>query len=196
MATLPKVFTTPEQYLELERQAEHKSEYYAGEVIAMSGASFGHNVLATNLSATLHQQLRRTKCAVMQSDMRVMAEAGRTCVYPDVAVVCGPPRFVDQHPDTLLNPAFVTEILSPTTERRDRGFKSEYYRRIESLRQYLLVSQDRVHIELYTRTTDGKWVLTEANTRGDVIELDSIGCRVTLADLYEKLEFEESPAAE
>jgi Uma2 family endonuclease len=194
MATLPKPFITPEQYLEMERQAEYKSEYYAGEVIAMSGASRAHNLLATRLIGELDRQIRGRRCEVYPSDMRV-GIGKHLYLYPDVSAVCGEPRLADKQFDTLLNPAFVAEVLSPTTERLDRGYKSESYRRLESLRQYLLVSQDRVHVELYTRTTDGKWVLTESNAREDVIELDSIGCRVALADLYEKLEFEESPAA-
>ena len=188
MSTQPKPFLTPEQYLEIERQAEFKSEYYQGEMFAMAGASRAHDLLAGNLFAAIHQQLRRRPCQIHSSDMRVRVSATGLYTYPDVSVVCGEPRFADKDVDTLLNPTFVAEILSPSTEGFDRGRKFEHYRSIESLAEYLLVAQDRVHVELYTRQTDGRWVLSEASRLEDTLEVPAIGCRLSLADLYEKVD--------
>ena len=148
MSTQPKSFLTPEQYLEIERQAASKSEYWQGEMFAMAGASREHNLLAGNLYVSLHQQLRRRPCEVYQSDMRVWIPATGLYTYPDVVAVCGEPRFTDDHVDTLVNPTFVAEILSPTTEAYDRGRKFEHYRKVESLQEYLLVAQEigRAHV--------------------------------------------------
>ena len=188
MSTQPKTFLTEEEYLELERQAEHKSEYYRGEMFAMAGASLAHNMLAMNLAALLHPQLRPGPCRVVGSDMRVRVSATGLYTYLDVSVVCGQPQLADQHADTLLNPALIAEVLSPSTEGYDRGRKFEHYRSIESLAEYLLVAQDRVHVDLYTRQPDGHWVLSEASRLEDTLELKSIGCHLALTDLYEKVD--------
>ena len=188
MSTQPKTYLTEEEYLELERRAEFKSEYYQGEMFAMAGASLPHNVLAMNLAGLLHAQLRRRPCQVYPSDLRVRVGASGLYTYPDVSVVCGPPQLADQHADTLLNPTFIAEVLSPATEGYDRGRKFEHYRTIASLAEYLLVAQDRVHVDLYTRQQDGRWVLSEASRLDDTLELPSIECRLALADLYEKVD--------
>ena len=188
MSTQPKTFLTPEQYLEIEREAEFKSEYYQGEMFAMAGAAEAHNVLVANLVASLHHQFRSGPCRVYPSDMRVGVHATGLYTYPDVVVACGERRFLDGRRDTLLNPSLLIEVLSPSTEAYDRGKKFEHYRSIESLREYLLVASDRVHADLYTRQPDGRWLLTSADRLEDSLDLQSIGCRLALADLYEKVD--------
>jgi Uma2 family endonuclease len=189
------MFLTPEQYLEIERAAEYKSEYFNGEMFAMAGAARVHNLLVSSVVRDLNQQLRKRPCEAYPSDMRVRVSATGLYTYPDAIVVCGQPIFSDQRQDTLLNPTVIVEVLSPSTEAYDRGRKFEHYRTIESLRQYLLISSDRVHADLFT-LLDGRWVLTSADGSQDALELESIGCRLRLADLYEKVEFEpEAPAA-
>ncbi len=188
MASQPKTFLTPEEYLEIERRAEYKSEYFQGEMFAMAGASLVHNILVSHLVRDLGQQLRRGPCQVLPSDMRVHVSAAGLYTYPDVSVVCGPPQLADEHSDILLNPSFIAEVLSPSTEGYDRGRKFEQYRAIASLAEYLLVAQDRVHVELFTRQADGRWVLSEASGLEATLELPSIGCRLSLADLYEKVD--------
>ncbi len=188
MSTLPKPFLTPEQYLEIERQADFKSEYLGGEMFAMAGATEEHNVLSVTLSALLYLQLRRRKCRVFSTDMRVRVSVTGLYTYPDVIVVCGERRFADDQSDTLLNPTFVAEVLSPSTEAYDRGRKFEHYRALESLADYLLVTQDRIHADHYTRQPDGRWVLSEASRLEDVVDLPAIGCRLALADLYENVD--------
>jgi Uma2 family endonuclease len=186
VSTNPKTLVSEAEYLARERKAESKSEYYQGEIFAMSGASRRHNVLAGNLYAALHQQLRKRPCEVYPSDMRVRVSATGLYTYPDVSVVCSEPGFVDDELDTLLNPVFLAEILSPSTEGYDRGRKSEHYRQIVSLAEYLLVAQDRIHVDLYTRQPDGIWTLKEAGRLEDTIELRSIECTVAVAELYER----------
>jgi len=188
VSTQPKTFLTPEEYLELERKAEIKSEYYRGETFAMSGASREHNTLGVNLVSSLHQQLRGKPCEAYKSDMRVKVSPTGLYTYPDVIVVCGEPRFEDAAVDTLLNPAFIAEVLSPSTEAYDRGRKFEQYQAVASLQEYLLVAQDRMHVDLFTRQPDGTWLLRGFTRAEDTIELASIECRVTLGELYEKVE--------
>jgi Uma2 family endonuclease len=196
MSTQPKTRLTPEQHLEIERRAEYKSEYYNGEMFALStgwrshDVRRSHSVIAVHVATQLDNQLRRRPCEVYPSDMRVRVSATGLYTYPDVVVVCAPPQFLDEVTDTLLNPTLLVEVLSPSTEAYDRGRKFEHYRRIESLRQYLLVAADRVQADLFTRQPDGQWLLTSKSSLDDEMVLDSIDCRLKLADIYEKVELE------
>ena len=193
MSTLQKTFLTPEQYLEIERKAEFKSEYYQGEMFAMAGAGWAHNRIVWNLVAEFRQQLRDRPCLGTPSDMRVRVSPTGLYTYPDVTIVCGEPQFLDERRDTLLNPNLIVEVLSPSTEAYDRGRKFEHYCSVESLSQYLLVSSERVRAELFTRQPEGGWLLTAAGQLEDSLDLQSVGCRLTLADLYEKVDLTASP---
>jgi Uma2 family endonuclease len=190
MSSLPKSYLTEEQYLEIERKAEFKSEYYRGEMFAMSGAQRAHVSIAGNVFASLHQQLRRRPCQVYSSDMRVGVKPAGLYTYPDVSVVCGEAKFRDAEVDTLLNPTVIVEVLSKSTESFDRGKKFRMYRELESLAEYVLISSLEVGAEVWTRRADGAWVVTSQETPEDSIELKSIDCRLTLADIYEKTEFQ------
>ncbi len=194
MSTLPKTYLTPEQYLEIERKAEFKSEYYQGEMFAMSGAREGHNLIVWNLAAELHRQLRAKPCRAYINDMRVRVNATGLYTYPDVAAVCGEPQFLDDTRDTLLNPSLIVEVLSPSTEAYDRGRKFEHYRSVESVSEYLMLASERVSAELYTRQPDGRWLLTAAAHMEDSLDLQSVGAHLSLADLYEKVDLT-APAA-
>jgi Uma2 family endonuclease len=147
-----------------------------------------HNLIQGNLYAELHRQLRQRACRLYTSDMRVRVNASGLYTYPDATALCGEPQFLDDVRDTLLNPNLIAEVLSPSTEAYDRGRKFEHYRTIESLREYLLVSTERVSAELFTRQADGRWLLSAATKMEDVLDLQSIGCRVALADLYEDVD--------
>lgn len=182
---------TPEEYLALERQADSKSEYYAGAIFAMAGASRRHNLIVGNVFASLHGQLRKRPCSVFPSDMRVKVSATGLYTYPDVSVVCGQPRFDDQYQDTLLNPTLIVEVLSKTTAGYDHGEKFEHYRKLELFEEYLLISQERCYIEHFVRQTDNRWLLSEYEQLQDVIELPTIACCLALADVYEKIEISE-----
>jgi Uma2 family endonuclease len=201
MSTLSKTFLTEEQYLEIERKAELKSEYFEGEMFAMSGASLAHVLLVSNIIFGLRLQLRSSPCKVLSNDLRVRVGKTGLYTYPDVVGFCGKPILLDSHQDTLLNPTLLVEVLSPSTEKYDRGRKFEHYQAIDSLKEYLLVSSERVRAELYTRQPDDRWLLTVANTLEASLDLQSIGCRLSLTDLYENVELQpdsspESPQAE
>jgi Uma2 family endonuclease len=188
MASQPRTFLTPEQYLAIERAAEYKSEYYAGEMFAMSGAREAHNLIQGNLYVELRRQLRQRACRFYTSDMRVRVNASGLYTYPDATALCGEPLFLDDVRDTLLNPHLIVEILSPSTEAYDRGRKFGHYRTVESLREYLLISAERVSAELFIRQADGRWLLSAATQMEEVLDLQSIGCRIALADLYEDVD--------
>ena len=189
MSTQPTPFLTPERYLEIERVADFKSEYFDGEMFAMAGARLAHNLIVTNAVRELGNQFRQRPCQVYASEMRVRVSATGLYTYPDIIGVCGEPQFVDRQQDTLLNPSLLAEVLSPSTEAYDRGRKFDHYKTVESLREYLLIATDRVHIDLYTQQTDGRWLLTSAGSLEETVTLESVGAVLTLAALYEKLEF-------
>jgi Uma2 family endonuclease len=190
---MPKPLLTPEQYLAIEREAEYKSEYCDGQMFAMAVADETHNLLVENLVTGLHNQFRSRPCRVYSSQMRVLVRATGLYTYPDVVVVCGERQFLDEQRDTLLNPSLLVEVLSPTTEAYDRGRKFESYQSIESLVEYLLVASDRAHVDQYTRRPDGRWLLTSADRLEDSLDLQSVGCRLALADLYEKVDLPGEP---
>src|SRR4051794_3010020 len=166
---------TPEEYLALEREAEYKSEYIDGQIVAMIGASMGHNQITFNIAGLLFQQLRGTPCRAFSCDMRVHVKKGQREIYtyPDVVIVCGTPELVDGELDTLRNPTAIMEVLSPSTEKYDRGEKFKRYRTVPSLQEYLLIAQDTPFVEHYVRQGE-QWLLTEISRIGDVIRLRSI----------------------
>ena len=187
MAAEPR-FTTPEDYLHIERKAATKSEYLDGYVYAMAGASVNHNLLQMSVGATLYPQLRRRGCWVFPSDMRVKIPASNSYLYPDLTIVCGSPQLEDDRSDTLLNPTVIIEILSPSTAMHDRTDKFARCRRIPTLREYLLVAQDAPQIEHFIRQQDDdQWLWSIAETREATITLPSVGCTIALADIYADL---------
>jgi len=189
MSTLPKPRVTPEEYLDIERKAEFKSEYYQGEMFAMAGAREGHNLIVLNLGGELRQLLRARPCRAYVNDMRVQVDPRALYTYPDAVVVRREPRFLDERRDTLLNPTVIVEVLSKSTEAYDRGEKFEYYRSLQSLSDYLLIGSERISAELFTRQPDCRWLLTTAGKLDESIEISSISCTLRLADIYEKVEF-------
>ena len=192
MSAVPKSKLTPEEYLEGERSAETRSEYYAGEVFAMAGASREHTLIAANVLAGIHRQFAGRPCEVYQSDMRVKVSATGLYTYPDVVAICGEARFEDGEHDTLANPLVLVEVLSESTEGYDRGTKSEHYRRIESLREYVLIAQDKVHVEHFVRQPDNTWLLRETEEPNDTLTLPAIQCELTVAEIYDKVEMAEA----
>ncbi|PIE44170.1 MAG: hypothetical protein CSA50_01800 [Gammaproteobacteria bacterium] len=177
----------PATYLKQERKATEKSEYLNGHVYAMAGASREHNQLVFNLAGLLHAQLRGSPCSAFVNDMRVRSDTTESYFYPDLTVVCSDAEFEDDEMDTLLNPVLIIEVLSPSTEGYDRGAKFAHYRRIESLHEYVLITQDRYSIERYVRNDGGLWTLSEVSTLDAAIELTTIGCRLQLNEVYEKV---------
>lgn len=181
-------YTTSEAYLASERRAKYKSEYINGEVLAMSGASRAHNIITVDITTELNIQLRPRGCEIYSGDMRVRTSRTGSYFYPDVVVVCERPRFEDNVFDTLLNPILVIEVLSPSTEVYNRGEKFAHYQELTSLREYLLVSQDRIHVEHF-RLIDTQWVGKAFHTSEDVLMLDAIECKLPLRDIYTRITF-------
>ena len=186
MAYLPaQTLFTAEEYITQERKAFHKSEYLDGQIFAMSGASRAHSLITSNISNRLYNQLVGSDCEVHSSDMRVQPSP-IAYFYPDVVVACGEPRFEDDVFDTLLNPVVIVEVLSPSTAAYDRAEKFEHYQQLASLRDYILVSQHRFCVEHYRRQ-DQHWEHTEFCAPEDVMSLISIGCKISLRDIYTRV---------
>lgn len=192
MSSLPKHRMTPEEYLKYERAAEYKSEFYDGEVFAMAGASRNHNLVVANVVAELRTHLKKRPCQVYPSDMRVKVLESGLYTYPDVVVVCDEPKFEDNEFDTLLNPTLVVEVLSKSTAAYDRGAKAESYRSLLSIKDYLIVAQDRCHIEHYARRPDGQWFFSEWKQTENVIPLASFEFELAVAEIYDKVAFPET----
>lgn len=184
MSSIPNVYLSPEEYLALEREAEYKSEYVDGEVFAMAGGSERHNLIVANIIAGLHGQLFGSACRVYPSDLKVRARKPRFFFYPDVSVVCGETRFHDKHKDVVLNPVVIFEVLSDATAAYDRGKKFQDYQQLNTLAEYVLVSQDDVLVEHYVRQENGSWIYTKLSGLDASLVLPSIKCQLELSFIY------------
>jgi len=188
MASNPITKVTAEEYLALDRAAELRSEFLDGEIIAMSGGSMRHSELGANLIGELRAALKKTECRTLTSDFRVRVSPS-IYTYPDVTIVCGTPMLADDREDILLNPTVIFEVLSPSTEYYDRIVKFQHYRGIESLQDYILVAQDQIRIEQYSRGKASTWTIRDYLHADDVLAIPSIGVSVPLAAIYERIEF-------
>jgi Uma2 family endonuclease len=178
---------TEEQYLAIDRAAEIRSEFLDGEMIAMSGGSLRHSGLKVNLIGELFAALRDGDCRAYNSDFRVRVSK-RMYAYPDISVVCGKALLADERQDILLNPAVIFEVLSPSTEKYDRGVKFLNYRTIESLQDYILVSQDTILVEHYTRGEANTWTLRDHQALEQELKIASIGVSLPLSRIYDRVE--------
>jgi Uma2 family endonuclease len=182
---------TPEQYLELERAAiDVRSEYYNGRMYAMSGGTHTHAIVIGNLARRLGNALEKGPCVVTTSDMRIRVNKTGLYTYPDIVVVCDPPQYGDGRHDTVLNPALIVEVLSPSTEAYDRGFKFAQYRALESLQEYALVSQSEPRVEVFRRQPSGDWLLSEATGMEATLRFNSVNCSIAVKDIYDKVTFD------
>jgi Uma2 family endonuclease len=191
MSAAPTMKLTPAEYLAIERKAEFKSEFYAGEMFAMAGASRQHSRARINLSGELHGQLKGSSCEIYDQDMRLRVSPTGLYTYPDLAIVCGKAEFEDKELDILLNPRLIIEVLSDSTEKYDRGEKARHYKRIASLQEYVLVSQREALVERMVRQDDGSWKVTEFAGTDATLEFTSIPAKVALAEIYRGVEFPE-----
>ncbi len=189
MASNPKTYFTPEEYLELERQAEYKSEYYKGEIFAMAGASPRHNLLTANIVGELRAKLKGKPGAVVSADLLVKTSKTGLHTYPDVVVVCGKPTLDEKEKRILLNPTIIVEVLSQSTKDYDRGGKFEAYREIESFTEYILVAQERFHVEHFAKQSDGSWVMRETDSFEDSIKLQTLDSELSLQEIYYNFDF-------
>lgn len=185
---------TAQEYLAWERLQPTKHEFFQGEIFAMAGATREHNLLVVNIAAELRNALRKKPCEVYPSDMRSSIPTTGLYTYPDVVVVCGKPEFQDAVHDTLLNPKVLVEVLSESSESYDRGKKFEHYRSVASFTEYVLVAQDQVLVEHFSRQPDDSWLLREARAGGR-ITLPSIDCSIEVDEIYLKVFGEQKPPA-
>lgn len=185
-AVQQQTYYTTEEYLRLERSATVKSEFHDGQIRPMTGSNRKHNLITGNIAVELSLQLKNRPCEAYVNDMRVKAAKARSYHYPDIAVICGAAEFEDAQVDTLLNPTVLIEVLSASTEAYDRGGKFAHYRKIASLREYLLVTQDQPGIERYLRQGE-VWILSESQGLDAVVPLESIDCQLSLREVYDKV---------
>lgn len=189
MYGIPGQSLTLAEYYQLEASSETKHEYYRGIAYAMTGASMRHNLIVANTIGLLHAQLLNRPCTVFPSDLRLKIEVTGLYTYPDASVLCDAINYADLREDTVANPTVIIEVLSPSTENYDRGNKYLHYRTIPTLREYLIIAQEQVRIEHYLRHGERQWLLEEYFHDDQQITLRSIGCQLTLSEIYAKVSF-------
>jgi Uma2 family endonuclease len=182
-------YVSPEEYLEREKSADNKHEYYDGQIIAMAGATENHNRIVANLIGELHKFLKGKNCDVFPSDLRVTTPFFSSFMYPDVSIVCGEVEKQDDQFDTITNPAVIIEVMSPSTKERDLGFKFWYYLQIPSLKEYILVDTATYTVKTIIKQSDNSF--TVFNTEGikASLNINAIGMELSLADIYYKVSF-------
>ena len=188
MTAIQKTLISEHDYLEEERKALNKSEYYKGEVFAMTGATQNHNRIVASIIITIGQYLKNKNCHIYPGDLRVHNPENGLYTYPDVTIACGKEEYLDEEFDTLLNPTVLIEVLSPTTENYDRGTKFKLYRSIPSLKNYIMVSISEVSAEVYTRMDNDEWNLSLAKDKEGMIHISAIDYDLSLKDVYAQVE--------
>lgn len=182
-------FISPETYLELERAATEKSEYYRGEIFAMSGASLAHNKVFSNIFGDISYKLKGKKCQPYGSDLRIHIPKNTLYTYPDISIICGDPELADEHFDTATNPSVIIELLSKSTRNIYQPDKFTLCRSIESLQEYIVIDTRKVHVEKHIRNADNSWQLTDHKLLSDSFSIDTVQISLPLRDIYEGINF-------
>ena len=182
-------FIAAQEYLEAERAAFEKHEYYRGEVFAMSDASLEHKIIFSNLFVDIGSKLKGKNCKPFGSDLRIHIPKNTLFTYPDITIICGEPHLTDDKFDTATNPAVIIELLSSSTRNYDKGEKFSLYRDIESLQEYILVDTERIHVIKHIRHTDNSWQLTEFKSLENIFSIDTLGLSFSLNNIYEGISF-------
>ena len=183
---IPRLFT-PEEYLLIERDAPTRSEYENGQIYAMAGASKPHRHIIENLTGLLYPQIRRTPCHANSHDAKVRIGASKAYYYPDIVMTCGEELYLDASTEVILNPNVIIEVLSPSTEGIDRVTKYNFYREIETLQDYLIVSQSEYRVEHHFRDEKGEWQTIVATAPETFLTLRGAPVTLTLADIYDRV---------
>ncbi|OBQ24349.1 MAG: hypothetical protein AN488_01715 [Anabaena sp. WA113] len=185
-------YYTPEEYLELEEQAEYRSEYRDGEIIAMTGGTTNHNKIALNFAASLKYGLRKKNYDVYISDVRLWILRYRQHTYPDIMIIQGEPIYATENNTTVINPLLIAEVSSKSTSNYDQSDKFMYYRSIPEFKEYILINQYQYHVMQYVKTNDGKWIFTELESESDILTLQTIDFQIALSEIYEQVNFTQS----
>lgn len=180
---------TPQQYLALEEKAEHRSEYWNGEIVAMSGATIDHQQIVANLTEFLGAKIRG-KCRVFPSEMKVWVKKRDKFFYPDLTIICDQPNFYKNRRDTITNPRLLIEVLSKSTASFDRAEKFLSYQTLDSLEEYILISQDQILVEQYIKREDGNWIYKATIGLESEVAFLSISTALRLSKIYDLVEFE------
>ena len=179
---------TPEEYLKMERRSATKSEFFDGKILANAASNRSNNLIATNATIAIGSRLQGQKCEIYVNDMRVKLSSKHIC-YPDVVIVNGVPSFIDNAFDTLVNPTVVIDILSKNTSFQDKTEKLECYLALTSIREYLIIKEDEMRVEHYFKQNPKQWIYRIYDAREDVISVDSVNCKVSLAEIYAQIKF-------
>jgi Uma2 family endonuclease len=190
MQLLQKSYTTAE-YLELEEQAEFRSEYRNGEIVTMAGGTTNHNEISLNIATNLRFSLKGQDYRVYMSDVRLWIPPNRQYTYPDVMLIQGEPIYLENTTSTVTNPRLIVEILSKSTGNYDRGEKFDYYRSIPELQEYILIDQSCYHVMQYVKTSEEQWLLTDYTKAEGIVKLGSIDLALSLNDIYDRVNFNE-----
>jgi len=182
-------YYSPEEYLEFEVNSELRHEYIDGLIIPMTGGTPNHNKIAGNLYVAIHFALKRQPYEVYYTDQRLWIPKRRIHTYPDVMVIQTPLVFEEGRNDTIINPVMIVEVLSKSTKGYDRDEKFAAYRTIASFQEYILIDQYTIHVEQYVKTDNRKWMFLEYEDINDTLNLTSVSCQISLADIYEKIDF-------
>jgi Uma2 family endonuclease len=181
-----KKFYSIQEYLEMENEALEKHEYYKGEIFAMSGAGARHNIISVNIIASLHHSLKGKSCQPYGSDMRIHIPENTLFTYPDISIICGDIVNPKEDENTATNPTVIVEILSPSTKNYDRGVKFMLYRAIPTLKEYILIEAESIHVEQFAINKEGLWQLKEYSNLEDKMVLESLGIILLLNDVYDR----------
>lgn len=179
---------THEEYFALEEKAEFRSEYENGEIVAMAGGSLNHSQITNNIARFVGNKISED-CGSLSSEVKVYAKAVDKFYYPDVLVLCGEPNFHNKKTDTIINPILIVEVLSDSTEAKDRGEKFFAYQTLESLQEYVLVSQNRAVVERFVRQSNQSWNYLATIGLESLVKLESIDVELSLQEIYQRVTF-------
>lgn len=189
MSAQPKSFVSESDYLTIEREALQKSELFDGQVVAMAGATITHNRIVSNIISNIGPYLKGKPCEIFPSDLRVRVGLSDSFTYPDATIVCGKPEMLDEHFDTVTNPTVIIEVMSKSTEEKDKGSKFFAYRQIPTLKEYLLISSTEYFVQTVLRQSDGSWKFEEITDLNKAMPITSIQHEVSLLEIYENVSF-------
>jgi Uma2 family endonuclease len=184
-------YVSPEDYLIMERASEVKHEYFKGDVFAMSGASWEHNLIARNINTLVLPFLKGKSCNMFRSDLRIHVPENTLYTYPDFSIICGKPETTNEEDDTVIKPSAIIEILSKSTKDYDRGTKFNLYRSIQTLKEYITIDSLSISVEIYTRQPDNSWNMKEFKQLSDSFVISAIGLTLQLKDIYEDVSINE-----
>jgi Uma2 family endonuclease len=182
---------TPAEYLALEEKAETKSEYWNGEIVAMSGAAIEHQQIVANVTTDLTNRLRG-RCRVFPSEMKVWVKKRDKFFYPDLTIICAAPEFYKKRRDTIVNPKLIIEVLSKSTASFDRAEKFLSYQTLESLDEYVLIAQEKPIVEQHIKRADGNWIYQATIGLESAVTFPSVEATLNLREIYDLVEFEEN----